>query len=1402
MNTANNSNDQNLPKLNKLPVFDNAEKTNLPIDETKVKLNPRPLRTKNSEEANSGTNTPEVIPGKRGNLSGSVAKGTSNSEKRQTSRIKTTPQAKTSNISEDTELRKKDTPVKSDRSEKTSSKNQRNVNALINSGNRSDSMAVASMNTTGMNLGKNSTNSKGQGNSSAPFVSKPTGSKRSTLSSKISAAELNYSNQKIKNEKKKLISNLQKLLKEQKLQLQSLFVAEAAGQSKSLKNKTSTMPATLQSESAKKQVVVSFLKQYPILAKDNVISAGSNKFNQNQQINKVVLRFSSFSTKLQRQGNTALNLKKSSAPFAKLKAGQKLRLLVSASAGNLGFGQVAGIKTASSKIQETSFKPMNDSIYQVKIDKVLNNGISIGSILPSANSTQSRGADGATPSVPVEFHNKKIVIRRKTIISQGTAVPSTLISLKKGDISSVTINRLTEKYAIASLVPNESATASIGQKTAEEGSLRKVGLAANQESTNVNSFIQSSTRGTSFDASTPRKEIGSKYTLPIFSSKTPKIHSNLTKHYTLYKIAEHSKNSLKKEHSLLFINSGQNSVNFDYQRIQLTKSTPIIASSGGQNIQSFYLGNIIKSFSFNDRFNQKLRVRYNLEQMLKSGLHFGEKAVKCNANMRKYLWTRAVGSSSDFRKTNNGRPPGVTGMGSSSAGLNGLLGQAKLNGRAFPGLGGVPITDGLRNSNFSAKLSDGSLNGDGSKALGRDNWPVDLYSSMPSSQPFLKNAHGSIQSSAGTEMNSGNSLINDKMAQIDQQIYKMISLESLRLSEEKNGYRPLNLAGDVLANNTGSLPTEVLPRIADTLNLSSSQRPLIKKGRHILNLFKTRNCLMKVLLQLTKYAAKGNKFLFVGTKKSAAGLIARAALFSKNAFFVNTRWLGGMLTNWKTILKSISQIRPILQEKQKLMTNILTKRQRIKTQLVSKLDKIRTKIKLVAKKGALLIKKLKTEGLGQKRFDTYKKIVQLRTLTSSKTQNLLKLRQNLIEKRKQLLTLRSSVQLKAQQALETYYSLMQQHKNQLKQLKELKFLLLISNEIIKFHNNSLICVSNNGIRNVSSISAGVGISQMIPTPPKELKKLIINKLVQIEKTLNSMDSSGRVGLSSSKKNSNSFVLSIGSGKKSSRILIAFGLFGKIAGLSILETETSIKALETKLQSLISSITNFNKNLNHINSLNQQLLSELLLIKGVLKKDIIIQKIILQKIKRLGLQQRFLVSIPKLRHLATPKNKLNDAIKLILDKCIDPIIKEISNKGKGTSGNSEDVKGELKAFDIYDDKLRNKSKKEAASLKKKWQRLEKYFGGVAKMKKNKTKLIAILIGQKQEKTAVLECQKVGIKTIQLIDSNCNPSLADYFVPMNDDSRNSIKYILTRFLKHIRLGQKLRKKLVRTLRPLNN
>lgn len=62
-------------------------------------------------------------------------------------------------------------------------------------------------------------------------------------------------------------------------------------------------------------------------------------------------------------------------------------------------------------------------------------------------------------------------------------------------------------------------------------------------------------------------------------------------------------------------------------------------------------------------------------------------------------------------------------------------------------------------------------------------------------------------------------------------------------------------------------------------------------------------------------------------------------------------------------------------------------------------------------------------------------------------------------------------------------------------------------------------------------------------------------------------------------------------------------------------------------------------------------------------------------------------------------------------------------------------------------------------------------------------IVIIIGQKQEVNAIKECQKLNIPIISLVDTNCDPSLADYIIPANDDSILSVKIILNELCKFI-------------------
>ncbi len=79
---------------------------------------------------------------------------------------------------------------------------------------------------------------------------------------------------------------------------------------------------------------------------------------------------------------------------------------------------------------------------------------------------------------------------------------------------------------------------------------------------------------------------------------------------------------------------------------------------------------------------------------------------------------------------------------------------------------------------------------------------------------------------------------------------------------------------------------------------------------HIIDLAQTVPLLHQALKIVSDTVAKGGRVLFVGTKRQASDDIAAAARRSAQ-YFVNARWLGGMLTNWKTISGSIARLRKL-----------------------------------------------------------------------------------------------------------------------------------------------------------------------------------------------------------------------------------------------------------------------------------------------------------------------------------------------------------------------------------------------------------------------------------------------------------------------------------------------------------
>ena len=79
---------------------------------------------------------------------------------------------------------------------------------------------------------------------------------------------------------------------------------------------------------------------------------------------------------------------------------------------------------------------------------------------------------------------------------------------------------------------------------------------------------------------------------------------------------------------------------------------------------------------------------------------------------------------------------------------------------------------------------------------------------------------------------------------------------------------------------------------------------------HIIDLSQTVPLLHQALLRVREVTAKGGRVLFVGTKRQASDPIAEAAKRCAQ-YYINHRWLGGTLTNWQTISKSIARMREV-----------------------------------------------------------------------------------------------------------------------------------------------------------------------------------------------------------------------------------------------------------------------------------------------------------------------------------------------------------------------------------------------------------------------------------------------------------------------------------------------------------
>nr|YP_009391237.1 ribosomal protein S2 [Dipterocladia arabiensis]ARW59381.1 ribosomal protein S2 [Dipterocladia arabiensis] len=97
------------------------------------------------------------------------------------------------------------------------------------------------------------------------------------------------------------------------------------------------------------------------------------------------------------------------------------------------------------------------------------------------------------------------------------------------------------------------------------------------------------------------------------------------------------------------------------------------------------------------------------------------------------------------------------------------------------------------------------------------------------------------------------------------------------------------------------------------------------------------------------------------------------------------------------------------------------------------------------------------------------------------------------------------------------------------------------------------------------------------------------------------------------------------------------------------------------------------------------------------------------------------------------------------------------------------------------------KKEASIIRKELEKLRKHLNGIKHMKKLPD--LVVIVDQKKETTAIQECIKLGIPTVCMLDTNCNPEIVDIPIPSNDDAIRSIKLVISKVADAILEGRNI-------------
>ena len=98
------------------------------------------------------------------------------------------------------------------------------------------------------------------------------------------------------------------------------------------------------------------------------------------------------------------------------------------------------------------------------------------------------------------------------------------------------------------------------------------------------------------------------------------------------------------------------------------------------------------------------------------------------------------------------------------------------------------------------------------------------------------------------------------------------------------------------------------------------------------------------------------------------------------------------------------------------------------------------------------------------------------------------------------------------------------------------------------------------------------------------------------------------------------------------------------------------------------------------------------------------------------------------------------------------------------------------------------KKEVLQLQKKAAKLNKYLGGIKEM--DRFPGVLFIVDPKRERIAISEARKLGVPTVAIVDTNCDPDEVDYVIPGNDDAIRAIRLFATKMADAVIEGKRLR------------